>query len=72
MKLAEGVDMKIKQISSNNPRVTAELKERKPSEPFVIAVSPKDTLQDESAELKVETDFPPHAPKSYSIFVRIR
>jgi hypothetical protein len=31
IRLAEGVDMKIKQITSNNPRVTAELKERKPT-----------------------------------------
>jgi hypothetical protein len=62
----------IKSVSSSSPRLTAKLEPTKPGEPYAISVTPVDTAQKESAEISVQTDFPPDAPHTYTIWARIK
>jgi len=62
----------IKNVSSSNPRIAATLAAAKPGEAATVMVTPTDTAQKESAELTVQTDFPPDAPRSYTIHARVK
>ncbi len=62
----------IKSVTSSNPRLTAKLDTTKPGEAYAISVLPADTTQKESAEISVQTDFPPDAPRVYTIHARIK
>jgi hypothetical protein len=44
----------------------------RPGEAYALVVQPADTAQKESAELIVQTDFPPDAPRSYTVHARIK
>jgi hypothetical protein len=62
----------IKSVTSSNPRLVAKLETTKPGEQYAISVVPADTAQKESAEISVQTDFPPDAPRAYTIHARIK
>jgi hypothetical protein len=62
----------IKSVTSSNPRLVAKLETTKPGEQYAISVAPADTAQKESAEISVQTDFPPDAPRAYTIHARIK
>ncbi len=64
--------VKIKSVTSSNPRIAAKLETIKPGEQYAIAVSPVDTTQKDSAEITVETDFPNDQPRSYTVHARIK
>jgi hypothetical protein len=62
----------VKSVTSSNPRLTATLQTTKAGEQYAISVTPADTTQKESAEISVQTDFPPDAPRAYTIHARIK
>jgi hypothetical protein len=68
----EGVPVRIKSVTSSNPRIAAKLDTIKAGERYEVAVTPADTTQKEAAEITVETDFPADQPRSYTIHARIK
>ena len=64
--------VRIKSVSSTNPRVAASLQTVKAGEQYLVSIKPTDTNLRESAEIKVQTDFPPDAPRAYTIHARIK
>jgi len=67
-----GARVHIKGVASSNPRLIARLDATKPGDPYTISVQPADTTQKDSAEISVQTDFPPDAPRAYTIHARIK
>ena len=70
--VADGQKIGVKSVVSSNPRITAAVEAVKPGEQYVVNVKPADTAQKETAELTVQTDFPPDAPRAYTIHARIK
>ena len=70
--VADGQRVGIKGVTSSNPRITAAVEAVKPGEQYVVNVKPADTAQKETAELTVQTDFPPDAPRTYTIHARVK
>ena len=64
--------VRIKSVTSSNPRLPARLETIKPGEQYVISVKPADTAQKESAEISVATDFPADAPRTYILHARVK
>jgi hypothetical protein len=64
--------VKVTGVKSSSPRLAANLTTAKPGEEYIVTVKPTDTSQKEAAELTIETNFPPDAPRSYRVFARIR
>jgi hypothetical protein len=64
--------VRIKSVTSSNPRVVPKLETIKAGEQYAISVKPADTAQKESAEISVLTDFPPDAPRTYVIQARVK
>jgi hypothetical protein len=62
----------IKSVSSTNPRFIATLVAGKAGEHYAVAIAPTDTAQKDAAEVHVLTDFPTDAPRTYTIFARIK
>ncbi|HEX8296675.1 MAG TPA: DUF1573 domain-containing protein [Chthoniobacteraceae bacterium] len=67
-----GKTVRIKAVTSSNPRVIPTLQTLKAGEQYQIAVRPGDTMQKETAELTVQTDYPLDAPRSYTIHARVK
>jgi hypothetical protein len=67
-----GTLVRIKGVTSSNPRLTATLQTIKAGEQYVVSVKPADTAQKEAAQLTVQTDYPPDAPRAYTIHARIK
>jgi hypothetical protein len=64
--------VRIKSVSSTSPRFTATLQTAQPGEHYTVAITPADTAQKDAAEIRVLTDFPADAPRTYTIFARIK
>ena len=69
---APGPAVRIKGITSTNPRVVATLQTVKEGSAYTVSIRPSETTQKEAAEFIVQTDFPPDAPRSYKIFARVK
>lgn len=67
-----GRPVKVKSVTSSNPRVTAALQTVKAGEHYQVMVRAADTTTRESAEIQVATDFPPDAPRTHTVHVRIK
>jgi hypothetical protein len=67
-----GMPVRVKSVSSSNPRLRATLQTTKPGEQYAVSVKPADTTQRETAELTVQTDYPPDAPRAFTIYARIK
>ena len=67
-----GTNARVKSVTSSNPRVRATLETTKPGEAYAVSVKPADTTQREIAELTVQTDYPPDAPRAFTIHARIK
>lgn len=67
-----GTAVRVKSVTSSNPRLSAKLQTVKAGEQYVVSVTPADTAQKEAAQLTVETDYPPDAPRAYTIYARIK
>lgn len=64
--------VRIKSVVSSNPRLPAKLETIKAGEQYVVSVTPADTVQKESAEISVLTDFPADAPRTYILHARVK
>jgi Protein of unknown function (DUF1573) len=69
---AKGVPLKIRSVSSSSPRVTAELHSKTDAFDYTVTVAPVDTAETLSTIVMIETDYPPDAPKSYPVHVRVK
>jgi hypothetical protein len=70
--LANGYPVKVKSVTSSNPRIVVTLETVKPGEEYAVAVKPADTTQKEGSEISVLTDYPPESPRIYTIHARIK
>ncbi|MGB8170581.1 MAG: hypothetical protein WCF18_23965, partial [Chthoniobacteraceae bacterium] len=59
-------------IHSSNPRLKATLRTLEHGKHYVIEVQPADTTQREICQVSVQTDFPPDAPRSYTVHARVK
>lgn len=64
--------VKIKSVTSSNPRLAATLQTIKAGAEYAVSVKPTDTTEKASAEISVLTDFPSDAPHTYVIHARIK
>jgi hypothetical protein len=70
---AEGAQqVRIKAVTSSNPRFTATLQTVQPGLRYAVAIAPTSTAMKETAEITVQTDFPADAPHTYIIHARIK
>jgi Protein of unknown function (DUF1573) len=69
---AKGVPLKIRSVTSSSPRVTAELDPKTNGSDFNVTVAPVDTAAKLSTVVTIQTDYPPDAPKSYPVHVRVK
>jgi hypothetical protein len=64
--------VRVKSVTSTNPRITAKLNTAAAGQRYSLTVVPQDTASKEVAEIRVQTDFPPDAPRSYLIYARVK
>ncbi|MDQ3624232.1 MAG: DUF1573 domain-containing protein, partial [Verrucomicrobiota bacterium] len=64
--------VRIKAVTSSSPRIAARLETLKAGEQYALQVQPAETVEKEAAQLSVQTDFPPDAPRSYTVHARIK
>ena len=64
--------VKVKAVTSTNPRIAVRLETVAPGQRYDLHIQPQSTAEKEVAEIRVETDFPPDAPRSYLIYARIK
>ena len=69
---AKGVPLKIRSVSSSSPRVSAELHPKAEASDYTMTVAPVDTAEKLSTVVTIETNYPPDAPKSYPVQVRVK
>jgi uncharacterized protein (DUF58 family) len=69
---AGGRKVRVKSVTSSNPRVQARLETSAEGERYRLVVKPVSTERKEAAVLRVETDFPSDAPRTYTIHARIK
>jgi Protein of unknown function (DUF1573) len=69
---AKGVPLKIRSVSSSSPRVSAELHPKADASDYTMTVAPVDTAEKLSTVVTIETNYPPDAPKSYPVQVRVK
>ncbi len=69
---AKGVPLKIRSVTSSSPRINAEHHPKTDASDYTVTVAPVDTAQKLSTVVTIETDYPPDAPKSYPVHVRIK
>lgn len=67
-----GESVRITGVTSTNPRFTASLRTTEPGQKYAVAVTPANTAEKDTAEIKVQTDFPKDAPRAYTIHARIK
>jgi hypothetical protein len=67
-----GRPVRVKSVTSTNPRIAARLETKAPGQHYALAITPADTTEREVAEIRVQTDFPPDQPRSYLIYARIK
>lgn len=70
--VASSQQVQVKSVTSSNPRVEAALVTLAAGKRYAVKVKPAGTAQRESAQITVQTDFPPGAPRSYTIHARVK
>jgi hypothetical protein len=68
----EGQSIRVRGVSSPDPKFSARLETVKAGETYLVHVKPASTAEKAGAELSIETDYPPEAPRTYRAFVRIK
>ena len=69
---AAGKKVRVTGATCSNPRFSARVEQLEEGARYRVIVQPADTSQRDSADLVVQTDFPPTAPKSYTLHARIK
>jgi hypothetical protein len=64
--------MKITSVTSSSPRIHVVLLPEEKGASRFLRIEPADTTRKEIAQVTVQTDFPPDAPKSYVIHARVK
>jgi hypothetical protein len=64
--------VRVKSVTSTNPRITAKLETATAGQRYRLTIAPQDTVSKEVAEIRVQTDFPPDAPRAYLIYARVK
>lgn len=64
--------VRVTSVRSGSGRFDAALLTTQPGAAYVVAIKPLDTTAKEAAEIKVETDFPADAPRTYVIHARVK
>ena len=72
LEVEPGRQVRVKSITSSNPKIAAKLETLAAGSSYAILIRPADTASKESAEITVETDFPTDAPRRYVIYARIK
>ena len=67
---AKGTPVKIRSVTSSSPRINAQLKTA--ASDYTVTVAPVDTAEKLSTTVMIQTDYPPDAPKSYPVHVRVK
>ncbi len=62
----------VKDVQSPTPDIKATLEAMESPRSYKVTITPADTAQKRSVVLKVLTDFPPDAPKTYTIYARVK
>ena len=70
--IAKTAKMRVTAVASTNPRITARLATIEEGKNYTVEIAPADTSRQESAEIFVQTDFPPEGPKAYTVHVRVK
>jgi hypothetical protein len=68
----ESRPVRVKSVTSTNPRITAKLETATAGQRYRLTIAPQDTVSKEVAEIRVQTDFPPDAPRAYLIYARVK
>jgi hypothetical protein len=69
---AKGTPVKIRSVTSSSPRINAQLYSKTDSSDDTVTVAPVDTTEKLSTTVVIQTDYPPNAPKSYPVHVRVK
>ena len=69
---AKGEQVHVKSVKASTPGFSASVQTLKDGDAYTVSVKPSSTAQKDSAEVTVETDYPPAAPRSYRFFARIK
>ena len=69
---AKGEQVHVKSVKSSSPRFAASVQTLKDGDSYTLNVKPTNTSEKDSAEVTVETDYPPAAPRSYRFYARIK
>ncbi|HEY5954119.1 MAG TPA: DUF1573 domain-containing protein [Terrimicrobiaceae bacterium] len=72
LKTGDGAPVKIRSVSSLSPKVKARLQASTEPAGYILTVTPEDTAEKLSTTVTIETDYPPDAPKSYPVYVRVK
>ena len=64
--------VRVKGVTSTNPRIAVKLDTTAAGQRYGLTIVPQDTASKEVAEIRVQTDFPPDAPRSYHIYARVK
>jgi hypothetical protein len=64
--------VKVNDVKSSNPRITARLTTVREGEQYVIDVSPESTAEPQAGELTIQTEYPAGTPHSYKVQVRVK
>jgi hypothetical protein len=69
---AKGEQVHVKGVKASSPRFSASVQTVKDGDSYTVSVTPSKTTEKDSAEVTVDTDYPPSAPRSYRFFARIK
>jgi hypothetical protein len=67
-----GESVRVTGVSSSNPRFAASLVTGQAGLKYSVTITPTDTARKDTAEIKVQTDYPSDAPRTYTIHARIK
>jgi len=69
---AKGEKVHVKGVKSSSPRFSTSVQTVRDGDSYTLSVKPSNTAEKDSAEVTVDTDYPPAAPRSYRFFARIK
>ncbi|HEV7869514.1 MAG TPA: DUF1573 domain-containing protein [Chthoniobacteraceae bacterium] len=67
-----GTPVRVQRVQSSNREIAARLVTVKAGEQYDLILEPTGTGQKQAAEVTVQTDFPPDAPRAYTVHARIK
>lgn len=62
----------VTRVTSPNPRFAVQLETVTEGAQYRVLIAPTSTVEKDKAEITVQTDYPPDAPRAYTIYARIK